>query len=72
MVANRGVAIKALPCTRAALELAIGDRLDWIAVNVWLTKDGQHVVFPDATLDGLSDGKGRLDRNTVLNRRPNN
>jgi glycerophosphoryl diester phosphodiesterase len=65
MVANRGVAGMAPPCSRAALELAIGDQLEWIAVNVWLTKDGQHVVFPDAALDGSSDGKGRLDRWTL-------
>ncbi len=65
VVANREVAGMAPPCTRAALELAIGDQLDWMVVNVRLTRDGQHVVFSDIKLDGLSDGKGPLDRLTL-------
>ncbi len=51
--------------TATALEQSIADGVEWVEVNVRLTKDGHHVLFHDATLDAQTDGTGNVRDRTL-------
>ena len=51
--------------TARALELSIADMVEWVAVDVRLTKDGQHVLFHDDQLGDKTDGAGRVRDRTL-------
>lgn len=58
LVVDRGDAGLAPANTRAAVEPAIGDGFEWIEVDVRRGRDGRHVLFHDAELDGKTNGTG--------------
>ena len=47
------------------MALAIDDNLEWIEVEVRLTKDNKHVLFSDDNLDGRTNGSGPLKQHTL-------
>jgi glycerophosphoryl diester phosphodiesterase len=55
---HRGAMRQAPENTAPAIQHAIDDSLEWVEVDVRLTRDGQHVLVHDDTVDGLSDGTG--------------
>jgi glycerophosphoryl diester phosphodiesterase len=60
VMAHRGAMGRAPENTAPALEQSIADGVEWVEVDVRLTKDGHHVLFHDATLDAKTDGTGRV------------
>lgn len=60
IMAHRGMAGQAPESTRPAIQRAIEDGIEWIEVDVRLTKDGQHAVFHDETLEGKTNGSGSV------------
>lgn len=65
VMAHRGMAEVAPENTAAALERAVTDTVEWVEVDVRLTKDGRHVLLHDATLDRTTDGSGRVEDRTL-------
>ncbi len=55
-----GLANVAPANTRRAIELCIQDGVEWLEVDVRRTKDGHHVLFPNAAVDDSSDGNGAV------------
>jgi len=64
-MAHRGAMRLAAENTSRAIELSIADTVEWVVVDVRLTKDGQHVLFHDDRLDTKTDGTGRLRDRTL-------
>lgn len=58
VVAHRGLAARAPESTRFAIEACGEDLIEWVAIDVRLTKDGRHVAFYGDRLDGKSSGTG--------------
>jgi glycerophosphoryl diester phosphodiesterase len=56
LMAPGGMAGQAPRNTRQAMTLAIEDGLEWVAVDVWLSKDAQHVLFSEGDLADQSNG----------------
>jgi len=56
VMVHRGASRQAPENTRAALDRCIQDGLEWAAVDVRLTKDGQHILAHDAT---IADASGK-------------
>ncbi len=48
-----------------AIAACAGDFIEWVEVDVRLTKDRQHVIIHDATVDRTSNGTGRVDALTL-------
>ena len=65
VMVHRGLASIAPENTRAAIDRAIEDGLEWVEIDVRLTKDGQHVVFHDGQLDGKTNGRGAVKDHTL-------
>ena len=65
VMAHRGAMRQAPENTARALELSIADTVEWVEVDVRLTKDGQHVLFHDDQLGDKTDGTGRLRDRTL-------
>jgi len=65
VMVHRGMSRQAPENTRAALQLCIDDGLEWVEVDVRLTKDGRHVLFHDGKLDGKSSGTGTVKEHTL-------
>ena len=51
VMAHRGAAGLAPENTAGALEASIADTVEWVEVDVRLTRDGHHVLFHDDTLE---------------------
>lgn len=64
-MAHRGMAASAPENTAAAIELAIQLGVEWVELDIRLTRDGHHVLFHDETLDAKSDGTGRVAGHTL-------
>ncbi len=64
-MANRGAMARAPENTKPALEASIADTVEWIEVDVMLTKDGRHILFHDDTLDGKTDLTGAVREHTL-------
>jgi glycerophosphoryl diester phosphodiesterase len=62
---HRGMMCSAPENTRPALEMLIEDHIEWAEVDVRLTKDGHHVLFHDWTLDGKTNGEGKVGDRTL-------
>ncbi len=60
VMAHRGAMRQAPENTAAALELSIADGVEWVEVDVRLTKDGRHVLFHDDQVGAKTDGTGRI------------
>ncbi len=65
VIAHRGAMRQAPESTARALELSIADMVEWVAVDVRLTKDGHHVLFHDDQLGDKTDGSGRVRDRTL-------
>lgn len=59
-IAHRGMMRQAPENTRPAIELAIEDGIEWVEVDVRLTRDGKHVLFHDSEVDGKTNGRGAV------------
>ncbi|MGD9644757.1 MAG: glycerophosphodiester phosphodiesterase [Pirellulales bacterium] len=55
---HRGAMRQAPENTAPAIQHAIDDGLEWVEVDVRLTRDGQHVLVHDESVDRVSDGRG--------------
>ena len=64
-MAHRGAMRQAPENTARALELSIDDTVEWVEVDVRLTKDGHHVLFHDDQLGDKTDGTGRVRDRTL-------
>ena len=64
-MAHRGASRQAPENTAAALEFSIADSVEWIEVDVRLTRDGHHVLFHDAELSNKTNGAGRISDRTL-------
>jgi glycerophosphoryl diester phosphodiesterase len=60
VMAHRGASGQAPENTRPALQRAIEDGFEWAEIDLQLTRDGRHVLYHDAKLDGKTDGAGRV------------
>ncbi len=65
VMVHRGQAREAPENTRRAIELCIEDGLEWVEVDVRLTKDGHHVLFHDRQLDEKTNGTGAVNQHTL-------
>src|SRR5262245_23106455 len=65
VIAHRGAMTQAPENTSAAIEFSIADAVDWVEVDVRLTRDGHHVLFHDDELGGKTDADGRVRDRTL-------
>ena len=65
VMVHRGLSKVAPENTRAAIEMAVQDYCEWVEIDLRLTKDGQHVVIHNDTVDATTDGKGRVSEMTL-------
>jgi len=65
VMAHRGAMRRAPENTRPALEASIADGVEWIEVDVALTRDGHHILFHDGTLDSKTDLTGPVADHTL-------
>ena len=65
VMAHRGAMNQAPENTARALEFSIADGVEWVEVDVRLTKDGHHVLFHDGDLQGKTDGSGPVRAHTL-------
>ena len=65
VVAHRARRARRREIARGALELSIADTVEWVAVDVRQTKDGQLVLFGDDQLGDKTDGTGRICDRTL-------
>ncbi len=59
-IAHRGMMTQAPENTRPAIERAIEDGIEWVEVDVRLTKDGKHVLLHDPDVDRKTNGRGAV------------
>ena len=65
VIGHGGAAADAPDHTIAALELALADGADGLALGVHLTRDGHPVVMRDFSIDRTTDGRGAVREHTV-------
>jgi len=65
VMAHRGAMNQAPENTARALEFSIADAVEWVEVDVRITKDGHHVLFHDGELQGKTDGSGPVRDHTL-------
>lgn len=65
VMAHRGMLRQAPENTRPALEQAIEDGIEWAEVDVRLTRDGCHILLHNASVDGVTNGTGKVRDMTV-------
>jgi glycerophosphoryl diester phosphodiesterase len=65
VMAHRGAKDQAPENSLAAIERSIADAVEWVEVDVRLTRDGRHVLHHDADLGRTTDGSGRVDERTL-------
>ena len=65
VVAHHGAMRPAPENTARALEQSIADTVEWVEVDVRLSKDGHHVLFQDDQVAGKTDGTGRVRDRTL-------
>jgi glycerophosphoryl diester phosphodiesterase len=51
--------------TKPAIEKAIEFGIEWVELDIRLTKDGHHVILHDSSLDRVTDGKGLVEEHTL-------
>ncbi|HKM81944.1 MAG TPA: glycerophosphodiester phosphodiesterase family protein [Candidatus Acidoferrum sp.] len=62
---HRALARQAPENTRPAITMCIADELEWVEIDVRLSKDGIHVLAHDDQLDGKTNGRGRVSDSTA-------
>jgi glycerophosphoryl diester phosphodiesterase len=65
IMAHQGARDQAPENTLAALERSIADAVEWVEVDVRLSRDGRHVLIHDADLGRTTDGIGPVDGRTL-------
>jgi glycerophosphoryl diester phosphodiesterase len=60
IIAHRGMHTLAPENSLAAIKACAEDYIEWVEVDVRLTKDGQHVIIHDDSVDRCSNGKGKV------------
>ena len=65
VMAHRGGMNQAPENTARALEFSIADGVEWVEVDVRITKDGHHVLFHDGSLEGKTNGSGPVRSHTL-------
>ena len=65
VIAHRGLRTAAPENTLPALEQCVRHGFEWIEVDLRLTKDGQHVLLHDRSLDRTTDGTGLVSEHTL-------
>ena len=65
VIAHRGAMTVAPENTKPALEASIADGVEWVEVDVRLTRDGHHVLFHDETLADKTDLTGPVAQQTL-------
>jgi glycerophosphoryl diester phosphodiesterase len=60
VMAHRGAMMRAPENTAPAIELSIADTVEWVEVDVRLTRDGRHVLFHDEDLGEKTSRAGRV------------
>jgi glycerophosphoryl diester phosphodiesterase len=65
VMVHRGQMHQAPENTAPAIEHAIRDLLEWVEVDVRLSKEGVHVLVHDSTVDRITDGAGQVADLTV-------
>lgn len=60
VIVHRGLAVAAPENSAASIEMGAEDYVEWAEIDVRLTRDGQHVIIHDATVDRTTNGKGRV------------
>lgn len=65
VMAHRGMAMLAPENSLQAVLACADDFVEWAEVDVRLTKDGQHVVIHDDSLDATTNGHGRVADHTL-------
>ena len=65
VMVHRGMAKQAPENSGPAIMMCIADELEWVEIDVRLSKDGIHVLAHDDQLDVKTDGRGRVSDSTV-------
>jgi glycerophosphoryl diester phosphodiesterase len=65
VMAHRGAMTQRPENTAAAIEFSVADAVEWVEVDVRLTRDGHHVLFHDDELGGKTDLAGRVRDRTL-------
>ena len=65
VMARAGAADRAPVNTKPAIQLAIVDGFEWVAVRIARTKDGQHVLADESPLLGTAAGESALGTHTL-------
>lgn len=65
IIAHRGMKQLAPENTKPAIEKAIEFGIEWVELDIRLTKDGHHVILHDSSLDRVTDGKGLVEEHTL-------
>lgn len=60
VMVHRGMATAAPENSAAAIEKCIEDFCEWVEIDVRLSKDRQHVVIHNDTVDATTNGKGKV------------
>jgi len=50
---------------KPAIEKAIEFGIEWVELDICLTKDGHHVILHDNELDRITNGKGLVEEHTL-------
>jgi glycerophosphoryl diester phosphodiesterase len=64
-MAHRGAMMQAPENTAPALERCVEDGFEWMEIDLQLTKDGQHIICHNGSVDGVTNGTGRIKDMTV-------
>jgi glycerophosphoryl diester phosphodiesterase len=65
IIAHRGMKQLAPENTRPAIEKAMEFGIEWVELDIRLTKDGHHVILHDSRLDRVTNGKGLVKERTL-------
>jgi len=65
VMVHRGMAMMAPENSRAAIGKCAEDYCEWAEIDVRLTKDGQHVVIHNGTVNTTTNGKGPVSELTL-------
>ncbi len=60
VIVHRGITKSAPENTIPALQAAIDANIEWVEIDVRLTRDGRHALLHDSTLDRTTNGAGQV------------
>jgi glycerophosphoryl diester phosphodiesterase len=65
VMVHRGMAMAAPENTASAIEMCAQDFCEWVEIDVRLTKDGQHVVMHNDSLEATTNGTGKVAEHSI-------